>query len=134
MKKIQGLLLKCGHSGIGGTSRGNSIILVDFCLVLSLIWFCSCVLAPAAVVSSAAVSAAGLLAEIEHLAQDGGKSDVVTVTTETSVYEGPGKNYSVKGALNKGDQIKVLGMREDWIQCSSGQYEIGWVQQSNVSE
>ena len=134
MKRIQGLLLKCGRPRRGRISGRHSIILMDFCLVLSLIWTCSCLLAPAAVVSSAAVSAAALLAEIEGLAQDEGKSDVVTVTTETDVYEGPGKNYLLKGALNKGDQIKVLGMREDWIQCSSGQYEIGWVQRSNVSE
>jgi uncharacterized protein YgiM (DUF1202 family) len=74
------------------------------------------------------------LAETEDLAQDGGKSDFVTVTTETDVYEGPGKNYSLKGTLNKGDQFKVLGMSGGWIQCSSGKFETGWVQDSNVPE
>ena len=134
MKRIQALLLKSGLLRSGRISGGHSIILMDFCLVLSLIWSCSCVLAPAAVVSSAAVSAAALLKEIEDLAQDAGTSDVVTVITETDVYEGPGENYSLKGTLNKGDQFQVLGMKEGWIQCFSGQFEIGWVQNSNVRE
>jgi len=134
MKRIQGFFLKWRRLRIGGISGGYSSILINFCLVLGLIWLCSCVLAPVAVVSSAAVTVAALLAEMEDLAEDGGKSDVVTVIIETDVYEGPGKNYSLKGALNKGDQFKVLGMREGWIQCFSGQFEIGWVQQSNTSE
>ena len=74
------------------------------------------------------------LSILKGLAQDGGKSDVVTVATETDVYEGPGKNYSLKGALSKGDQFEVLGMSEGWIQCFSGQFEIGWVQDCNVPE
>jgi len=97
MKRIHGLLLKWGRPGMG--SGRHSIILMDFCLVFSLIWCCSCLLAPAAVVSSAAVSVAALVAEIEGLAQDGGEPDVVTVPTETAVYEGPGKNYSLKDEL-----------------------------------
>ena len=133
MKRIQTLLLTCGLLS-GGVSGRHSVILMDFCLVLSLIWFCSCVLAPAAVVSSAAVSAATLLAEIERHAQDQGKSDFVTVATETDVFEGPGKSYPLKGSLNKGDQCKVLVITEGWIQCFSDQFEIGWVQQASVSQ
>ena len=134
MKRIQGLLLKCGRPGGGRILGGYSSILLDSFLILSLIWTCSCLLAPAAVVSSAAVSVAGLLAEIEGLTQGEVKSDVVTVTTETDVYEGPGKNYSLKGTLDEGDQFKVLEMKEGWIQCFSGQFEIGWVHKSNVPE
>ena len=134
MKTIQGLLLECRRPRSGEFLGGHSIILMDFCLVLSLIWSCSCLLAPVAVVSSAAVSAAALLAEIEGLAREDGKSGLVTVTTETDVYEGPGKDYSLKGTLDEGDQFKVLEMTEGWIQCFSGRFEIGWVQNSNVPE
>jgi len=134
MKRIQGSLLTCDRPGSGIISGGYRIILLDSCLVLSLILFCSCVLAPVAVVSSAAVSAAGLLAEIESLTQDGGKSDFVTVSAETDVYEGPGRNYSLKGTLHEGDQFKVLEIRRGWIQCFSGQFEIGWVQNSNIPQ
>jgi len=138
MKTIQRLLLTCGLPRRRAVSNGDSIILgvilMSLCLVLGLIWFCSCVLAPVAVVTSAAVSAAALLAEIEDLVQDRGKSDLVTVTTETDVFEGPSKNHSLKGTLKQGDQFKVLGMTEDWILCFSGQFEIGWVQDSNVPE
>ena len=59
---------------------------------------------------------------------------VIDPASETNVYEGPGKNYRLKGALSKGDEIKVLGMTEAWIQCSSGQYEIGWVRKNFIDK
>ena len=134
----RGLLVTGGLPRRRRTSGGHGIVLrvvlMNFCLILGLLWFCSCLLAPAALVSSAAVSGAAVLAEIERLAHDGGNSDVVTVTAEANLYEGPGKNYRLKGVISKGDQIRVLGMTGDGIQCSCGPYEIGWVQQSNVSE
>lgn len=70
-------------------------------------------------VSPAAISAAALLAEIEDLAQDGGKSEFVTVTAEADVdvYEGPGKNDLLKRKLIRGDPVKVFAMKEGWIRC-----------------
>ena len=85
-------------------------------------------MAPALMVTTAAVSAVAVATEGERLIQNVSEPHTVIVKNETGVYTGPGEGYCRKGTLVEGDKIEVLGQEGEWVQCRSDRFHTGWIQ------
>jgi len=90
--------------------------------------------APALMLTTAAVSAVAVVSEGERLILNVSEPKSVVVRNDTDVYTGPGEGYSRKGALVEGDEIEVLRYQEGWVQCRSEQFEMGWIPDSDVPD
>jgi uncharacterized protein YgiM (DUF1202 family) len=86
------------------------------------------------VLTTAAVSAVGVVSEGERLILNQSEPNSVIVKNDTDVYTGPGEGYSRNGALVEGDKIEVLGYQQGWVQCRSEQFEMGWIPESDVPD
>jgi uncharacterized protein YraI len=127
-------LLDFGHPRSRRFLNQHRNILFGFCLVFAAITSGACAVAPALMLTSAAITAAAVVTEGERIMQPVNEPNSVIVENETDVYAGPGEDYSHKGTLGKGDRIEVLGYQEEWIQCRSDQFEMGWIRDSDVPD
>jgi uncharacterized protein YgiM (DUF1202 family) len=118
---------RVGPGGCGFLSRHRKV-LVGLCLAFVTMTCGACAVAPALVLTTAVVSAVAVVTEGERLVLNVSEPHTVIVEDETSIYAGPGKGYSRKGTLGKGDKIEVLGHQEGWVQCRSDQFDTGWIQ------
>ena len=116
-----------GPGGRGFLNRHRNI-LVGACLAVGAFASGGCAVAPALMLTTAAVSAVAVVAEGERLILNVSEPHTVIVKNETGIYAGPGEGYSRKGTLAEGDKIEVLGHQEGWVQCRSDQFDTGWIQ------
>jgi hypothetical protein len=116
-----------GPGGRGFLNRHRNM-LVGASLAFGAFTSGGCAIAPALMVTTAAVSAVAVLTEGERLVLDVSEPHTVIVKNETGIYAGPGEGYSRKGTLGKGDKIEVLRHQEGWVQCRSDQFDTGWIQ------
>jgi len=117
-----------GCPGGRGSLNRHRNILVGACLAFGAFSSGGCAIAPALVLTTAAVSAVAVATEGERLILNVSEPHTVIVKNETDIYAGPGEGYSCKGTLGKGDKVEVLGHREGWVQCRSDQFDTGWIQ------
>lgn len=109
-------------------------VLAGLCLAFGAFTSAGCAVAPALLLTTAAVSAVAVATEGERLILNVNEPSSVIVKNDTDIYAGPGEGYSRKGTLAKGDKVEVLGHQEGWIQCRSDQFETGWIHNSDVSD
>ena len=117
-----------GCPGGRGPLNRHRNILVGACLAFGAFTSGGCAIAPALVLTTAAVSAVAVVTEGERLILNVSETHTVIVENETGIYAGPGEGYSRKGTLGKGDKIEVLGHQEGWVQCRSDRFDTGWIQ------
>lgn len=101
-------------------------------LALGCILLQACALAPAVLVASAAVTTAGVAVEAEKAVQDRHDPDSITVKENAEVHDGPGKQYPRIATLHEGDEIRILGEKEDWVACHGDAFPVGWIHRSCV--
>lgn len=116
----------------GTVFPGNGLAMTGVILCLGCSLLNACLVAPAAIVTSALVTSAGIVNELEKAGQKSDDQHTVTVKADTEVYEGPGEEYSLIATLCEGDEIKVLQEEDDWIQCCADRFERGWIRQSGI--
>ena len=116
-----------GPGGLGFLNRHGNV-LVGLCLAFVTMTCGACAVAPALVLTTAAVSAVAVVTEGERLILNVSEPHTVIVKNETGIYAGPGEGYSRKGTLAEGDKIEVLGHQEGWVQCRSDRFDTGWIQ------
>jgi uncharacterized protein YgiM (DUF1202 family) len=88
--------------------------------------------APALVLTTAAVSALAVVSEGKRLVLNESEPNSFIVKKDTDVYKGPGEDYSPKGTAVKGDKIEVARYWEGWVQWRSDQFEMGWIHDSDT--
>jgi hypothetical protein len=122
-----------GPGGRGFLNRHRNI-LAGACLAFGAVTSGGCAIAPAVMLTTAAVSAVAVVSEGERLILNVSEPNSVIVKNDAAIYTGPGEGYSRKGTLDKGDKIEVLGYQEGWVQCRSDQFEMGWIHDSDVPD
>lgn len=89
----------------------------------------------AALGTMSAVTTAGVLVgAVEDAVRYVRQGVSLVVKNETEVYTGPGEEYVRIGRLNKGVEIQVLAKQGDWLQCSCGLFEDGWIHHPSSAE
>ena len=132
-QETTGFLDLSGSRGRGFLSRHRNV-LVGLCLALGALTSGGCAVAPALMLTTAAVSAVAVATEGERLILNVHEPDSIIVKNDTDIYAGPGEGYSRQGTLAEGDEIKVLGHLEGWVQCRSDQFEMGWIRDSDLPD
>lgn len=114
--------------------RCRSLIAVTLCLVLGTSLMTGCAVGAAVGALSAVTTGGVLVSAVEDAVRFAHKRLSFVVEKETEVYTGPGEEYSRIGRLNRGVEVQVVASRGDWLECSSGLFEKGWIHHSRVAD
>lgn len=103
------------------------------CLVLGSSLLGGCVVGAAVGTLSAMTTTGVLVAAVEDAVRFARQTVSLVVQNETEVYTGPGEEYTKIGRLNRDAEIQVLAEEGDWLRCTCGLFEEGWVHRSRVA-
>ena len=133
MKENKPTLRPVSSSRSGSHTRTLSFLALALWLALGSSLLSGCAVG-AAVGAVSAVTSAGLLAStVEHAVRFAHQQVSLIVQNETEVYTGPGEEYSKIGRVNRGVEVQLLAKHGDWIKCTSGLFEKGWIHSSRVA-
>lgn len=106
--------------------KGHRTQMASSCLLLCTIMLGACGLGPA---SRVLLQGTGdfLKQSFVRGSQAMCSSDLVVIESRQDVYAEPSAESVLKGTLIRGDQIKVLAKRGNWLLFSSDQFRVGWI-------